>query len=62
MFACFYIALAGTLFQDLDDAVDAELHSLIKCVPNIIAGNHLTIPGSEVDTFIADETASCSLE
>ena len=62
IFACFYIALAGTLFQDLDDAVDAELHSLIKCVPKIIAGNQLTISSAEVDAFIAEETASCSLE
>ena len=44
--------LNGNLFSDLDDVVDAELHGLIKCVPKIIASNHLNIREEELDTFI----------
>ena len=43
IFASFFIVLAGTTFSDLDDAIDTELHTLIKSVPKIISGNHLNV-------------------
>lgn len=47
--------LAGSFFADLDDIVDAELHSLIKCVPKIIASNHLDVSSADLSSFIMEE-------
>ena len=62
IFGSLYLVLAGNVFADLDDAVDAELHSLIKCVPKIIAENHLDVRPEDIDSFIREETSSNSLE
>ena len=62
LFSSMYVVLAGNFFSDLDDLVDAELHSLVKCVPKIIAGNHLDIQPSDIDAFIQDEVSTYTLE
>ena len=46
----------------MDDAVDLELHSLIKCVPKIITSNHLDVSAEKIDSFMAEEAQNLSLE
>ena len=62
LFSSLYLVLAGNFFSDLDDLVDAELHSLVKCVPKIIAGNHLDIQPSDIDEFVQNEASTYTLE
>ena len=62
MYAVFYLVLAGSFFADLDDVVDGELHSLIKCVPKIIASNHLDVSSADLNAFIMEEAQACTIE
>ena len=56
IFCSLYLVLASTLFTDLDDAVDVELHYLIKCIPKIIANNHLDAANpAQIDQFLEED-------
>ena len=57
-----FVVLAGTLFTDLDEIIDEELHALIKCVPSIITSNHLRIDASQIQDFINQEASNLTNE
>ena len=41
LFGSLFLVLAGSFFADLNDSIDNELHSLVRCVPRIMAAKHL---------------------
>ena len=58
LFCSLFLLLSSSIFSDLDDLIDSELHSLIKCVPKIIANNHLAeIRPADIDSFLREETS-----
>ena len=41
LFGSLFLVLTGSFFENLNDSVDNELHSLVRCVPRIMAAKHL---------------------